>query len=175
MKTNKAQILFEAFKQFNSEEVRKILDEKGIDPKVGIAIAEINLKPISFEGQEYYIYAARVMPKDNAGNQPYVTPHLHKHGSEPYYFLGKGEMNLGNLTPNGKSCIWQKPLSVNIGDKILIKENEIHSFRNNGEKACDFLFACPKSHLIDFSGQNPDGDRHIVKQLKNGIPPHYLK
>ena len=175
MRVNQAQALFQTLKHISIKEVRRTLDKKRADPAVGITIAKMSLKPIKFEGLVYHIYAARVMPRTIGGKQPFVTPHMHKRGCEPYYFLGKGEMNLGHLTPHGKSCLWKKPVLVKAGDQVLIRENEIHSFRNIGKGNSDFLFACPKYHLIDFSEQNPDGDRYIIKKLKNSIPQHYSK
>lgn len=166
-------ILFKNLKEISPENVKRILDKEEIDPAVGISIAKMDLEHIEFEDMIYYTYAARVMPKTIEGRQPFVTPHFHKRGCEPYYFLGNGEMNLGYLSDDGKSCQWKKPMLVKSGGQILIRENEIHCFRNIGNKNSDFLFACPLSHLVDFSERNIDGDRHIVKNLKNGIPTHF--
>ena len=169
MVPNQAHILFQALKNISSGEVCRSLDTQRVNPKVGITLAMMQSEPIKFEGQDYYFYAARVMPKTKEGRQPFVTPHFHKHGCEPYYFLGNGEINLGYLSPDGQSCQWKTPIHVKPGDQVLIGENELHSFRNIGDEDSDFLFACPKSHLLDFSEKNPEGDRYIIKNLKNSI------
>lgn len=171
----RAQVLFEALKKISPEQAKQALDKKGIDPTVGIAVAEFSeMPPVKFEDQEYYLYAARVLPKRNDGKQPFVTPHEHHAGSEPYVFYGDGEMNFGRVSEDRKSVSWKEPVSVSSGSEILIDQAEVHSFRNTGEQPVDFLFACPKTHLKDFPG-DPNGDRFIVKELEGGIPKHFPK
>jgi hypothetical protein len=160
---NRAQILFGALERVSVEEARAALDRKGVDPVVGIAIAEMDAAAIEFEGQTYHIFAARVFSRRQDGGQPYVTPHLHKVGCEPYFFLDDGgEMHAGNLSADGATCIWQAPVRTESRGRFLIRENEVHSFRNMGNGPSDFLFACPKSHLIDHSAKHPEGDRYLV-------------
>lgn len=158
---HRAQILWDALRRVSPEEARTALDRAGCDPVVGIAIAELPGEPIGFEGQLYHVYAARVFPTRRDGGQSYVTPHLHKIGCEPYYFLdGHGEMHLGKL--QGGTCQWRAPFKTECLGQLLIQENEVHSFRNTGDRPADFLFACPKSHLTDHSPEHPDGDRYLV-------------
>ncbi|OFZ55137.1 MAG: hypothetical protein A3D92_08045 [Bacteroidetes bacterium RIFCSPHIGHO2_02_FULL_44_7] len=165
--------LLTQLRQISAEEVRKILDEKTIDPAVGIVVAKFDKPPFEFEGQIYSVYAARVRAKKKSGVQPYVTPHLHEKGSEPYKFLSNdGEMNFGKV--EGRGVKWLPPLVVSNGQEIVIKQGEVHSFRNNGIGDADFVFACPDSHLQDYDKkERPNGDRFIVKGLKGGTPPHY--
>lgn len=164
-----AQILWEALRRASVEKARRALDQKEVDPMIGIAIAEIEAGAIAFGGQSYHLYAARVFPRRADGGQPYVTPHFHKIGCEPYYFLdGQGEMHMGDLDPDGRTCAWRPPIKTEIRGRLLIRENEVHSFRNTGDRPVDFLFACPKSHLIDHSAGHPEGDRHLVRESPEG-------
>ena len=160
-------------RQISSEEAKEILNKKQIDPAVGIVVAKFDRPPFEFEGQTYSVYAARVRAKKELGAQPYVTPHLHKRGSEPYRFLSDGgEMNFGKVESD--EIKWLPPLVVSSGQEVVIEQDEVHSFRNIGTGDADFVFACPDSHLKDYDEkERPDGDRFIVKTLKQGIPPHY--
>lgn len=156
------------------EAAEEILNKNEIDPAVGIVVAKFDTPPFEFEGQMYSVYAARVRAKRQSGGQPYVTPHLHRRGVEPYRFLSNeaGEMNFGKVS--GDEVKWLPPLVVSNGQEVVIEEGEVHSFRNNGIGDADFVFACPDAHLVDYDEQkNPTGDRYIVKSLKTGIPPHY--
>ncbi|MGH8048718.1 MAG: hypothetical protein ACREKL_15870 [Chthoniobacterales bacterium] len=155
--------MFEALERVSAAEAGAALDWKGVDPVVGIVIAEMHADAIEFEGQTYHIFAARVFPRKQDGGQPYVTPHLHKVGCEPYFFLDEGgEMHAGNLSADGATCIWQAPVRTESRVRLLIRKNEVHSFRNVSERPSDFLFACPRAHLIDHSPEHPEGDRYIV-------------
>ena len=167
--------LLTQLRQISPEEAKNILDKKTIDPAVGIVVAKFDRPPFEFEGQTYSVYAARVRAKKTSGAQPYVTPHLHKKGSEPYRFLNDGgEMNFGHVTADEKEITWLPPLVVSKGQEVVIEQGEVHSFRNNGVGDADFVFACPDTHLEDYEEKkHPKGDRFIVKNLKNGIPPHY--
>lgn len=169
----KYELLLAHLRQITPEEARKILNEKAIDPSVGIVLAKFDKPPFEFEGQIYSVYAARVRAKKESGAQSYVTPHIHKKGSEPYRFLSNGgEMNFGKV--EGEEIKWLPPLVVSDGQEVIIEQDEVHSFRNNGTGDADFVFACPDSHLKDYDEkERPDGDRFIVKGLKNGIPSHY--
>lgn len=161
-------------RQISAAEAKGILDKKTIDPAVGIVVAKFDKPPFEFEGQMYSVYAARVRAKRSSGTQPYVTPYLHKRGSEPYRFLSneQGEMNFGKV--EGGEVKWLPPLVVSKGQEVVIEQGEVHSFRNNGTGDADFVFACPDSHLQDYDDkEHPNGDRFIVKGLKNGIPSHY--
>ena len=81
-------------------------------------------------------------------------------------------MNFGRV--EGGEIKWLQPLNVSNGQEVVIEQDEVHSFRNNGTGDVDFVFACPDSHLQDYDEkERPDGDRFIVKTLKQGIPPHY--
>jgi mannose-6-phosphate isomerase-like protein (cupin superfamily) len=158
----RARLLFDALEGVSPEEAKRALDEREIDPVVGIAITKMKTVPVEFEGQSYDIYAARVLPGRDS-RQPCVTPHLHKVGCEPYYFLdGHGEMHFGDLSPDGKTCNWRAPIKTDIAGKVLIGENEVHSLRNTGECPAHFLFACPQAHLIDHSPEHPEGDRYLI-------------
>ena len=160
-------------RQISPEEAKAILDKKEIDPAVGIVVAKFDKPPFEFEGQTYSVYAARVRAKKESGAQPYVTPHLHKKGSEPYRFLSEGgEMNFGKVEAD--EIKWLPPLIVSNGQEVVIEQDEVHSFRNNGSGDADFVFACPDSHLQDYEEkERPNGDRFIVKNLRNGTPSHY--
>ena len=148
--------------------------EKEKDPSAGIFVAKLDVPAIDVGGQSYAFYGARVLGKTAAGNQPFVTPHRHLNGHEPYSFReGTGEMNFGRVSGAGDSVIWNKPVVVNVGDEFLIREGYVHSFRNLGDEPVDFFFSCPESHLQDHSETNPKGDRYMVKDLKNGVPPHF--
>lgn len=170
------ELLLAHLRQISPEEAKEILDKKTIDPAVGIVVAKFDKPPFEFEGQLYSVHAARVRAKKESGAQPYVTPHLHKRGSEPYRFLSneRGEMNFGKVNEDEQEITWLPPLVVSKGQEVVIEQGEVHSFRNNGTGDADFVFACPDTHLIDYDEQQrPNGDRFIVKSLKNGIPPHY--
>jgi len=173
---HRADALFEVLGRISKEQAKQALDAKGVDPKVGIVIAEYpEIQPIDFEGQKYEFFSARVLPKKEDGSQPFVTPHAHHKGVEPYLFYGRGEMNFGTVSADGKEALWRTPQQVIDTSKVVIQEGEVHSFRNTGDRPVDFSFSCPRSHLTDFSTEHPEGDRYIVKDLKNGIPPHYLR
>lgn len=174
------QFVLDSLRTMDAATVKARLDiefkeKQAADPKVGIVIAPFSEMPkvAGDYGQEYAFYAARVYPP-RPGEQNFVTPHLHKKGSEPYRFLnGKdGEMNIG--TVEGEKVKWGEPKTVQQGDEVVIQQDQVHSFRNNGKEPYDFVFACPDSHLKDFdSSTMPDGDRHIVKNLEGGIPSWY--
>lgn len=152
----------------------KAQQEKEEDPSAGIFVAKLDVPAIDIGGQSYAFYGARVLGKTAAGNQPFVTPHRHLFGDEPYLFReGTGEMNFGQMSESGDAVVWRKPVVVNVGDEFLIREGAVHSFRNLGDEPVDFFFSCPESHLQDHSETNPKGDRYIVKDLKNGVPPHF--
>ncbi len=111
-----------------------------------------------------------------SAGQPYVTPHYHRVGDEPYYFVwGIGEMNIGRLSESGDAVIWRDPVMVKTGDEFVIHPGDVHSFRNLGEEPADFLFACPDSHLQNHGPEHLSGDRYLVNELKNAVPPHYMR
>lgn len=155
------------------EHARPPLDAQvAVDPRAGVIIA--NLEGItamrSDAGQVYRFYAARVLPPDSDAPN-YVNPHVHQHGEEPYHFLSGagGEMNSGRIS-SGR-VRWSPATRVGPGDTVVIREGEVHSFRNNGTEPADFVFACPDSHLIDKSEDQPEGDRQFTEGLEDGIPP----
>src|SRR3989338_5347775 len=152
----------------------ELVRRQAVDPKVGIVIAHLDDEPIRGEdGQEYKFHAARVYPPA-PGEQNFVTPHLHSKGIEPYRFLSgsKAEMNTGVV--RHKEVVWNAPREVSVGEEFIVQPGEVHSLLNRGEAPYDFVFACPDSHLKDHDSTTaPDGDRFIVKDYKNGIPPWY--
>jgi mannose-6-phosphate isomerase-like protein (cupin superfamily) len=177
---NRIQPVVDSLRQILHDNVKprldaKLRDTQAVDPKAGIVIAPLEEVPgVENEGQTYQFYAARVLPPSEDNPKCYVIPHYHLHGQEPYRFLAgtDGEMNTGRVV-DGK-VEWNSPKTVQPGDEVVIQEGEVHSFRNNGSEPYDFIFACPITHLIDNDPQSkPDGDRYIVKDLPNGIPPHY--
>ena len=71
----------------------KAQEEKKEDPAAGIFIAKFDKPPVELDGQRYFFYGARVLGRTQSGAQPFVTPHFHKKGAEPYYFnAGTGEI-----------------------------------------------------------------------------------
>ncbi len=139
------------------------------DPEAGILIAKLEETPVSAGKQLYHFYVARVLGIDEG--QHYVTPHLHLIGDEAYRFIeGRGEMYIGMLI-NGDDVTWLKPIKTSEDAEYVIREGEAHCLRNLGNEPLDFIFACPESHLKDASPQG--GDRYIVKDYKNGVPPHF--
>lgn len=173
--------LMARLRAITAEKVGPLLDaesarRQAVDSKVGIVIAHLDDEPIRGEdGQEYKFHAARVYPP-RPGEQNFVTPHLHSKGIEPYRFLtgSNAEMNIGVV--RHKEVIWNSPREVSVGEEVIVQPGEVHSLRNKGDNPYDFVFACPDSHLKDNDTQTaPDGDRFIVKDYTNGIPPWYSK
>lgn len=172
--------LMARLRSISHERVGPLLDaelvrRQAVDPKVGIVIAHLDDEPIisGEDGQEYKFHAARVYPS-RPGEQNFVTPHLHSKGIEPYRFLtgNNAEMNTGVV--RHKEVIWNHPREVSVGEEVIVQPGEVHSLRNKGDEPYDFVFACPDSHLKDHDTQTaPDGDRFIVKDYTNGIPPWY--
>ncbi|MBI4121147.1 MAG: hypothetical protein HY457_02745 [Parcubacteria group bacterium] len=158
---------------------------KKMDPAAGIFVAKLDQPPVIVGGQAYSIYGARVLCRTATGTQPFVTPHLHALGVEPYVFKdGVGEMNFGHVlttttefrgivVATTKSVIWDTPVMVRRGEEFLIEAGQVHSFRNLGTTPADFLFACPDSHLVDHDDEHPQGDRYIVRGFQNGTPSHF--
>lgn len=176
---SKIQPIIDRMTVIEHSDVVSLLDaQAAVDPRAGIIIAPLpgeQFPPItSSEGQEYDFYVARVLPP-NDENPNYVNPHVHYHGEEPYRFLTgtEGEMNAGRVVDG--EVVWSPSKKVGPGDFVEIQEGEVHSFRNNGSGPADFIFACPKSHLVDHSEENPEGDRYFTRDLVNGTPPWYPK
>lgn len=172
--------LMARLRAITADKVKPLLDAEfaqrhAVDSKVGIVIAHLDDESVfSLEdGQEYKFHAARVYPP-RPGEQNFVTPHLHSKGIEPYRFLtgGRAEMNIGKV--RHKEVIWDQPSEVSVGEEVIVQPGEVHSLRNKGDDPYDFVFACPDSHLKDHDKTTaPDGDRFIVKDYTNGIPPWY--
>ncbi len=175
--------MLDEMRNIPSQEVEQALDRvqkaKESDPGAGIFITKLNRPQMEVGGQKYDFYGARVLAKTMQGAQPFVTPHLHKHGTEPYYFnKGTGEMNFGRVVEASakgqkQHVAWNPPVSVTKGDEFLIEEGQVHSFRNLAEEPVDFIFACPESHLRDNSLDESTGDRYIVRDWPGGIPVHF--
>lgn len=147
--------------------------EKGRkDPMAGIFIAPLSIVPALVDDQYYQLSGARVL--GISAGQPFVTPHYHLVGDEPYYFLdGIGEMNIGRLSESGDAVLWQTPKTILPGETFVIRPGDVHSFRNLGEEPANFVFACPESHLVTNGRDHPSGDRYLVSNLKYPRPPHY--
>ncbi len=156
------------------EEVEPLLDEKHTaDPVAGIAIVNLpHIEVETAEGLKYHFHAARVFTSSPT-TPNFVNPHYHLIGEEPYHILSgnNGEMNLGRLVDG--EVIWEEPKTVKTADFINVQEGQVHSLRNTGDTPLDFTFACPDEHLIDNSPEHPEGDRYVVKDFPNGIPPQY--
>ena len=138
------------------------------DAKAGIYIAPLpEIEAVDVEGQMYRFYGARVLPGSH------VNPHLHKHGNEPYYFIAGtgGEMNSGRVVDG--SVVWDPPKIVDVGSIETVGADQVHCFRNAGQEAFDFAFACPGEHLVDNSEEQPTGDRYFTADLPSGVPPWF--
>ena len=156
------------------EQVKPLLDAAphSVDYQAGITIVRLeDISIVNASGLEYSFYAARVFPQGS--NQNYINPHVHYHGEEAYHFLAgsDGEMSLGRIV-DGEVESWTKG-RISPGDTILIKARDVHTIRNNGAEPVDFVFACPPSHLIDKSEDEPEGDRVFTKGLEGGVPSWY--
>ena len=164
----------ERLRAITHQQVKPLLDAKHeADPVAGIAIANlVDIEPVTTDKGEYHFHAARVFTS-SPEHPNFVNPHYHTKGEEPYRILSGegGEMNLGRVE-NG-SVVWDTPFQVKEGQEIEVQEGQVHSLRNTGEEPLDFTFACPDEHLIDNSSEHPEGDRYIVRDLPNGIPPQY--
>ena len=173
---SKIQNVRETLRGFELESVKPLLDEKhDIDPTVGIVIVGLGGETMRQAGQKYHYHGAKILTS-SPEHPNFVKPHFHKHGEEPYRILsGDGcEMNLGRV--ENEEVTWNEPIMVKPGDEIEVQEGEVHSLRNTGEEELIFIFACPNSHLEDFDSENhPNGDRYIVADLPNGLPPQYPK
>lgn len=166
-------VVLEKLRQISHEEIKALLNAKqNVDPTVGIIIAKLDKPPVLGElNQEYNFYAARVL-LPSPDNPNFVNPHYHNKGTEPYRFLfGTGEMNKG-IVKDGE-VVWDEPKNVGPNNEVGIDGGIVHSFRNTGREPADFVFACPKSHLINNDSEHPEGDRYFTKSLKNGVPPWY--
>lgn len=153
----------------------KLGEAQAVDPKAGIVILPLEeIPPVDHEGQSYNFYGARVMPA-SPDNPNYVNPHVHQEGLEPYRFVAGsgGEMNKGRIEDG--SVVWDEPKTVAPGETEIINPGEVHSFRNTAETPFDFAFACPDSHLVDHTQQQPEGDRQFTANLglENALPPQY--
>ena len=124
-------------RRINAQTVHDALDaeqakKQAVDPTAGIFIAPlVKIPPVLIYGQAYHFHGARVLGK--YAGQPYVSPHLHLFGGEPYLFLdGRGEMNIGYLVDEVTAVMWKHPVEVSAGDQWVIDGGEVHSFRNLG-------------------------------------------
>ncbi|MDP3941364.1 MAG: cupin domain-containing protein [bacterium] len=168
-------------------------EKQSVDPKTGIVIAKLRqFAPIeTADGTRYAVYAARVLPA-SPDNPNFVNPHYHLLADEFYRFLSgtDGEMNRGRVQSGGEVA-WSDPLRVQPGDEVMIERGVVHSFRNLGTEVADFVFCAKEgeedsSHrdpfgdpispdLLDYDPvEAPEGDRYIVRDFPNGIPPWYL-
>lgn len=170
---SKIQNVREALQEFSHDQVKPLLDAKHeADPVAGIVIVNLKGKVESPAGENFHFHGARVFTS-SPKYLNFVNPHYHTQGEERYKILSGsgGEMNLGRVE-NG-AVVWEPPFNVKLGEEIKVQENQVHSLRNTGKKPLDFTFACPDEHLIDNSPEHPEGDRYIVRNLPNGIPPQY--
>lgn len=170
---SRIQDIREALREYSHEQTKPLLDAKHeADPVAGIAIVNLEGGVESPAGQIFHFHGARVFTS-SPENPNFVNPHYHESGEEPYRILSGdgGEMNLGWVKDG--EVIWDAPRMVAPGDEIEVQENQVHSLRNTGEEPLDFTFACPDEHLIDNSPEHPEGDRYIIRDLPNGIPPQY--
>lgn len=166
----KIQSVIDKLHTLTHEIVKPYLDaQHDADPAAGIAIVHLKdkgiIEPVKAEdGQVYHFHLARIFP----GAQNFVNPHYHLKGEEPYEILAgdNGEMNIGRVV-DGK-VEWKDPRQVKAGDKVNVKEGDVHSLRNNSDVPLDFVFACPDNHLNEI-------DRFFTADLPNGIPPQYPK
>lgn len=160
--------------QITLQEVRPLLEAKhSADPVAGIAIVALpGIEVKNEQGLVYHFHAARVFTS-SPSSPNFVNPHYHLKGEEPYHILAGDacEMNLGKVVDN--AVHWDLPKIVKAGDVVEVQEGEAHSLRNNGIEPLDFTFACPDAHLVDYSSENPSGDRYLTKALANGMPAHY--
>lgn len=160
--------LISGLKKVPASQLTPLLDELEFreppDAKVGIYLIDLGLPIIKHEGLVFRFYGARVLPGK------YVKPHYHTKGIEPYYFVAgeEGEMSLGKVE-DGK-VQWESLQIVQPQEAIVIKENQVHCFRNISKQPFDFAFACPAEHLIDHDEQHPHGDRYFTAHLVNGVP-----
>lgn len=160
--------LISALKKVSAFQLTPLLDERESseppDAKVGIYLINLDIPAIKHEGLVFHFHGARVLPGK------YVKPHYHTKGIEPYCFIAgeRGEMNLGKVE-DGK-VQWESPHIVQPREVIVIKENQVHCFRNVGNQPFDFVFACPNEHLIDQDKEHPNGDRYFTVDLLNGVP-----
>lgn len=158
---------------YTHDQVKPLLDAKHeADPVAGIAIVNLEGETVSNAEQKFHFHGARVFTS-GLEHPNFVNPHYHTKGEEPYIILSGegGEMNLGRVIDG--QVVWDAPRMVKQGDEIEVQEEQVHSLRNTGEEPLDFTFACPDEHLIDNSPEHPEGDRYIVRDLPNGIPPQY--
>lgn len=169
--------VMERIREITHDQVKSLLDAKSeVNPDAGIIIVPLSeVQPVELkQGMTYDYYAARVLPH-SAEHPNYVNPHYHLHVQEPYRFLQGADMEMNTGTVNEGSVEWAEPQVVNAGEEFVIGEGRVHSLCNNGTTPVDFVFACPKSHLVDNTPEAPDGDRYFTKDLENGIPPRYAK
>jgi mannose-6-phosphate isomerase-like protein (cupin superfamily) len=179
--THRIRPIIDRLSTITQDQVSHLLDAGTlVDPQAGIKIVKLEDIPATnvpvvgnAAGLNYGFYAARVPPQ-SPGNSNYVNSHVHYHGEEPYHFLNgtDGEMSFGRIV-DGK-VNWKRTM-VSPGDTVVIREGEVHSFRNNGSEPTDFTFACPDSHLIDKGEGEPEGDREWTKDLNCGDPPWYAQ
>ena len=173
---SKPEPVIDRLKSLTHDKVKPLLDAKhDADPIAGIAIVNLTeIESVKTDKGEYHFHAARVFTS-TLETPNFVNPHYHKIGEEPYNILESdgGEMNLGQVVD--RRVVWDAPQAVSTGEIINVKEGQVHSLRNTGDKPLDFTFACPDNHLVDNSPEKPDGDRYLTKNLPNGIPPQYPK
>lgn len=170
---SKERSVLKELREITHVDIKTLLDAKQcIDLAAGIIIVKLEKLPVMGElDQEYDFYAARVLPA-TLENPNFVNPHYHKNGMEPYRFLSSsGEMNIGSVKDN--EVVWNEPKKVSVGDEVEIEGGKVHSYRNLGNEPADFVFACPKNHLVNNDPEHSEGDRYFVKAFKNGLPPWY--
>ncbi|MBI3619687.1 hypothetical protein HY214_00880 [Candidatus Roizmanbacteria bacterium] len=144
-----------------------------VDPKAGIVIVHLpDIETVTTYKGSYHFHSALIKPS-NPKEPNFVLPHVHEVGQEPYRMvLGEGgEMNVGRIV-DGR-VVWETPFAVQAKDEVNVLEGQVHSLRNTGNEAFIFTFACPDSHLINKTLENPAGDRVFTTDLPNGTPPQY--
>lgn len=169
------EVVMDRIREISHEKVKPLLDaESEVKPDAGIIIVPLTgVQSVELEpGVTYDYYAARVLP--NSSEHPnFVNPHYHEHGKEPYRFLEGTDMEMNSGKVEEGRVEWAELQVVHAGEEFVIGESQVHSLRNNSTKPVDFVFACPKSHIITNTPETPDGDRYFTKTLENGLPPQY--
>lgn len=167
--------VFRTLKEVPSEALESAFQKTEVDPAVGLAISKLEVDPLEFEKSIYHGSAARIISQTSSGQRPCITPHYHKVGYDFVVFLKPTELHLGTLTSDDKGVEWSEPTTTNPGDELRLGVGQVHTWRSVEGSDSDFLFYCPDGHLIDYTLERPEGDRYIVKDLINGIPPEYKK
>lgn len=100
----------------------------------------------------------------------HVNPHFHTKGDEPYQILtSEGIMHIGVVSEN--TITWSPATPKKVGDTIIVKTGEVHSFEATGAAPVDFTFSCPDSHLSD-EDRFFTGPGQAKKEYINPLPEY---